>query len=405
MKYDFTTVLNRRNTGSAKYEQMLGWNPNVSENTIPFSVADMELKNPPEIVEGLKQYISDTVLGYTVPTKEYNAAVCGWMEKRHGWQIKPEWIIGSAGVVGAFFSAIKAFSNPGDGIIIMTPVYYPFFNAIKKNDRTLVENELINTGDNYIIDFEDLEAKAKDQKNKILLFCSPHNPVGRVWTNEELERVAKICLDNNVLIISDEIHFDLVMPGFKHNVFAKVSEEAANNMIVCTAPSKTFNLAGMHTSNIIIPNEDIRKKYLAEVESNGFFSLGILGYKACEIAYTQCEGWLDELIALIHHNHLVLKDYFAKNLPEVKVYDLEGTYLQWMDFRPLGLEKDELEKIMHMEAEVFFDEGYVFGEVGSGFERMNIACPTHVMVEGLKRVIATVKGISIQFADYNEQVV
>ena len=393
MKYDFTTVLNRRNTGSAKYEQMLGWNPNVSENTIPFSVADMELKNPPEIVEGLKQYISDTILGYTVPTKEYNAAVCGWMEKRHGWKIEPEWIIGSAGVVGAFFSAIKAFSNPGDGIIIMTPVYYPFFNAIKKNNRTLVENELINTGDNYIIDFEDLEAKAKDQKNKILLFCSPHNPVGRVWTEDELKKVAKICLDNDVLIISDEIHFDLVMPGFKHTVFAKVSEEAANNMIVCTAPSKTFNLAGMHTSNIIIPDEDIRKKYLEEVESNGFFSLGILGYKACEIAYTQCEGWLDELIALIHHNHLVLKDYFAKNLPEVKVYDLEGTYLQWMDFRPLGLEKDELENLMHMEAEVFFDEGYVFGEAGSGFERMNIACPTHVMVEGLERVVEAVKQI------------
>jgi aminotransferase/cystathionine beta-lyase len=393
MKYDFTTVLNRRNTGSAKYEQMLGWNPNVSENTIPFSVADMELKNPPEIVDGLKQYISDNILGYTVPTKEYNAAVCGWMEKRHGWQIKPEWIIGSAGVVGAFFSAIKAFSNPGDGIIIMTPVYYPFFNAIKKNNRTLVENELINTGDNYIIDFEDLEAKAKDPKNKILLFCSPHNPVGRVWTEEELNKVAKICLDNDVLIISDEIHFDLVMPGFKHTVFAKVSDEAANNMIVCTAPSKTFNLAGMHTSNIIIPNEDIRKKYLAEVESNGFFSLGILGYKACEIAYTQCEGWLDELIALIHHNHLVLKDYFAKNLPEVKVYDLEGTYLQWIDFRPLGLEKDELENLMHMEAEVFFDEGYVFGEAGSGFERMNIACPTHVMVEGLERVVEAVEQI------------
>jgi len=391
MKYDFTTVLNRRNTGSAKYEQMLGWNPNVSENTIPFSVADMELKNPPEIVEGLRQFISDNILGYTVPTKEYNNAVCGWMEKRHGWQIKPEWIIGSAGVVGAFFSAIKAFSNPGDGIIIMTPVYYPFFNAIKKNNRTLVENELINTGDNYIIDFEDLEAKAKDSKNKILLFCSPHNPVGRVWTKEELEKVAKICLDNNVLIISDEIHFDLVMPGFKHTVFATISEEAANNMIVCTAPSKTFNLAGMQTSNIIIPNEDIRKKYLEEVESNGFFSLGILGYKACEIAYTQCEGWLDELNSLIHHNHLVLKEFFAKNLPEVKVYDLEGTYLQWMDFRPLGLDKDELEKLMHMEAEVFFDEGYVFGEVGSGFERMNIACPTHVMVEGLERVAKAFK--------------
>lgn len=386
MKYDFETVVNRFGQGAAKYEQMLEWNPNVSQDIIPFSIADMELKNAPEITEGLKNYIDTHILGYTQPTDDYLNAVCGWMKKRHGWEIKKDWIVEAAGVVGAFYSAIKALTRPGDGIIIMTPVYYPFFSAIESNGRKLVASSLINTGDTYVIDYEDLEIKAKDPKNKILLFCSPHNPVGRVWKKEELERVADICLRNDVLIISDEIHFDLIMPGYEHTVFAKVSEKAADNMIVCTAPSKTFNLAGMQTSNIIIPNEKIREAYLTEVRSNGFFSLNILGYKACEIAYTQCDTWLDQLIELVYQNHLELKKYFEKNLPQIKVYDLEGTYLQWMDFRALGMDKDELEEFMHIEAEVFFDEGYVFGDEGNGFERMNIACPTGVMMAGLDRL-------------------
>lgn len=395
MKYDFETVIDRFNQGSAKYEQMVGWNPNVSHDIIPFSVADMELRNAPEITEGLKNYIDTHILGYTLPTESYLNAVCGWMKKRHNWEIKPEWIVGSAGVVGAFYSAIKALTRPGDGVIIMTPTYYPFYSAIDLNGRKVVKSSLINTGDTYVIDYEDFEMKAKDPKNKILLFCSPHNPVGRVWKRDELEKVADICLKNDVLIISDEIHFDLIMPGFEHTVFANVSEEAANNMIVCTAPSKTFNLAGMQTSNIIIPNKKIRDAYLTEVTSNGFFMLNILGYKACEIAYTECEAWLDQLIELIYHNHLELKKSMEQNLPQIKVYDLEGTYLQWMDFSALGMDKDELEEFMHMEAEVFFDEGYVFGEEGNGFERMNIACPTKVMRAGLERLVSAIK-------NYNE---
>ena len=396
MKYDFETVINRFDQGAAKYEQMIGWNPNVSHDIVPFSVADMELKNAPEITEGLKNYIDTHILGYTLPTESYLNSVCGWMKKRHEWDVKPEWIVGSAGVVGAFYSAIKAFTKPGDGVIIMTPAYYPFYSAIDLNGRQLVKNPLINTGDTYVIDYEDFEKKANDPNNKILLFCSPHNPVGRVWRKDELEKVADICLKNNVLIISDEIHFDLIMPGYKHTVFANISEEIANNLIVCTAPSKTFNLAGMQTSNIIIPNKEIRDTYFTEVTSNAFFSLNILGYKACEIAYTECETWLDQLIELIYNNHLELKKYVEQNLPQIKVYDLEGTYLQWMDFSALGMDKDELEEFMHMEAEVFFDEGYVFGEEGNGFERMNIACPTKVMMAGLERLTISIK-------NYNEK--
>ncbi|MGH4124264.1 MAG: MalY/PatB family protein [Clostridium sp.] len=389
MQYDFQTVINRTNTGSAKWEQMKGWNPNLSENIVPFSVADMELKNAPEIVEGLKKYIDSTTLGYTMPTEGYLDAVCSWMKKRHNWEINPEWIVGSAGVVSAFYLTIKAFSNPGDGIIIMTPVYYPFYHSIEKNNRKLVKNPLINDGSTYVIDYEELEKKTQNPNNKILLFCSPHNPTGRVWSREELEKIGEICLRNNVLIISDEIYFDLIMPGYKHTVFASISEKLSNNMVVCTAPSKTFNLAGMQASNIIIPNKELRDGYLKEVESNGFFYLSILGYKACEIAYTECEAWLDELIKLIYHNHLQLKKYIEENIPVIKVYDLEGTYLQWMDFNGLGLNKEELEKLMHEEAMLFFDEGYLFGEEGNGYERMNIACPTKVMMDGLVRLRET----------------
>jgi cystathionine beta-lyase len=390
MKYDFTTVVDRSNMGSAKWEQMRGWNPEVSPGVVPFSVADMELRNPPEITEGLKNYLDQAILGYTIPTKSYLDAVCCWIEKRHDWAISQEWIIGMPGVVNAFFLAVKALTDEGDGIIIQTPVYYPFYAAAKRNKRTLVTNPLLFTGSGYVIDYDDLEQKARHPRNKVLLFCSPHNPVGRVWTPEELARVGEICLRNQVLIISDEVHFDLIMPGHKHTVFANMAEELANNMIVCTAPSKTFNLAGLQTSNIIIPNPEIRRKYVEELNLTGSGMLNILGYKACEIAYTECEEWLEQLIKLIYHNHLELKKFMAANLPMIKVFDLEGTYLQWMDFRGLGLDKDELEKFMHFEAQVFFDEGYVFGPEGAGFERMNLACPTKVMMEALERLAVAI---------------
>ncbi|MGO8693063.1 MAG: MalY/PatB family protein [Rectinemataceae bacterium] len=386
MAYDFETSIDRSEAGSSKWEQMKGWKPEVSRSVVPFSVADMELKNPPQIVEGLKRYLDTAILGYTIPTGKYLDAVRGWMKRRHDWDIESEWILGSEGVVAAFFSAIRAFSDPGEGVIIQTPAYYPFYRAIEKNNRRLVRNPLIQAGGTYVIDYEDLERKARDGRNRILLFCSPHNPTGRVWKPEELARVGEICLRNRITIVSDEIHFDLVMPGHRHTVFAKVSEELSNNMIVCTAPSKTFNLAGMHASNIVIPDRKLRERYRSEVEAQGFFSLSILGYKACEIAYTECEDWLDRLLVHIHRNHLELKKYIEGNIPAIRVFDLEGTYLQWMDFRGLGLDKDRLERYLHEKAELFFDEGYIFGEEGAGFERMNLACPTATMMDGLHRL-------------------
>jgi aminotransferase/cystathionine beta-lyase len=386
MKYDFETVVDRSRLGSVKWEQMKKWCPEVAPGVVPFSIADMELKNPPELVAGLKDYLDEAVLGYSDPTPAYLDAVAGWMARRHGWTVRPEWIQGAPGVIAGFYAAIKALTAPGEGVIIQTPVYYPFYNAIRTTGRTLAPNPLVLSDGRYGIDFEDLERKARDPRNKVLLFCSPHNPVGRVWTAAELARVGEICLRHDLRIISDEIHFDLVMPGHAHTVFATLSEELARRMVVCTAPSKTFNLAGMQTSNIIIPDPDLRAAFRTQLTSNALWHLNVLGYKACELAYSRCEPWLEALLGLIHRNHLELARFFRERVPAVRVFDLEGTYLQWMDFRALGLGQDELEALLHHDAQVFLDEGYVFGEAGSGFERMNLACPTRVMLEALERL-------------------
>jgi putative C-S lyase len=388
MGFDFTTRVDRRGSGAAKWEEMFRKKPDVSPGVIPLSVADMELPNPPEIIQGLKDYLDKATLGYTNPTQEYTQAVIDWMKKRHNWNIRAEWIVLSPGVVPAVFTALKAFTKPGEGVIIQPPVYYPFFMAIKNNDRVLAPNPLIRDDAklSYRIDFDDLEAKAKDPKNKLLIFCSPHNPVGRVWTKEELRRVSEICLKNNVLMISDEIHFDLLMPGVEHTVYATLSKEAEQNCVVCTAPSKTFNLAGMQVSNIIVPNGEIREKLQAEFMKSSLFMLSQLGLKSCELAYTKCAGWLDAFLPVLQQNYAYVQQYIARHIPQIKVFPLEGTYLMWLDFRALGLDQQALEKFMINEAEWFTDEGYLFGEEGSGFERINLACPLSVLEEAMERL-------------------
>ena len=387
MKYDFETIVNRKNTGSAKWEGMKSLNPNVSEGIIPLSVADMELKNPPEIIKGLQEYLEDVILGYPTTTESYLDAVTNWTKRRYNWETKSEWLINTPGVVNAFFQAVKAFTNKGDGVIVMTPVYYPFYMAVEKNERNIVRNPLIlNEEGKYEIDFNDLREKAKVSTNKLLILSNPHNPVGRVWTEEELRKVGEICLENNVLVVSDEIHCDLIMPGYKHTTFSNICEEFADNTITCISPSKTFNIAGMQCSNIFIKNEKLREKYLEELlKTAQFNSLNILGFKATEIAYTQCDEWLSQLIELIDTNRKMLTEFIENNIPQIKVINMEGTYLQWIDCRNLGIDYKELERINIFEAELFTDEGYIFGEEGIGFERLNLACPTKVLMDALER--------------------
>ena len=393
MRYDFESYIDRNETGSEKWNEMKMANPDVPHGIVPLSVADMELKNAPEIMAGLREYLNDNTmsLGYTLPTGRYSDAIRSWMKRRHGWAVDIDWNVLSPGVVSAFFHAVRAFTEPGDGVIILSPVYYPFKMAVDSNSRTLVDVPLIVGKSHYEINWPAFEAAAKKPANKLLLFCSPHNPVGRVWTKAELLRVAEICLKNNVLVLSDEIHNDLIMPGYNHTVYAKLSAEAEQNCIICTSPSKTFSIAGLQVSNIFVPNETLRERFRKEMMSSALFSLNAIAYKACELAYDKCEAWLNQVIELIAKNAGFVEDYLAQHIPQIKVYPLEGTYLQWWDCTALFDNHCEMEDFMQKKALLFLDEGYIFGDTGKGFERINLACPTSVLAEALSRLTSALK--------------
>lgn len=378
MKYDFTSIPDRRNCGSNK------WNgaKNASPEFVPLSVADMEFYPAPQIVDAIKKTAETQVLGYTSPTDEYFDAVISWMKRRHDFDVKKEWIINTPGVVDALAILIQASTKPGDGVIILTPVYYPFDMAVLAKSRKIVYSELIENNGRYEIDYADLEKKCK--KASALLFCNPHNPVGRVWTKEELKKVADICCRNDVFIIDDEIHHDLIMPGYEHTVMANVGDFVLNNIAICTAPSKTFNLAGLQCSNIIIPDSKTRAKATACSLFNMQMGLNIFAYPACIAAYNKCEDWLDELISVIHENAKLVENFMAENFPEIRVFPLEGTYLQWLDMRKLGMTHVELKKMLE-KAGLYLDNGEMFGPLGRGFQRINLACAKVTIEKALER--------------------
>lgn len=388
MKYDFETLVRRDHAGSEKWEDMYRKNPNVGADVVPFSVADMEFMNAPEIIEGLKDYLDTHIMGYTGATDAYYESIINWMTHRHGFTPEKEWIVETAGVVPALHQMVQAFTEPGDSVLIMTPVYFPFRMAVEQNRRVIVETTLVNTDGLYTIDFEDFEEKTSKDEVKLLILCSPHNPIGRVWTKEELVRIADICLKNHVFIISDEIHFDLILPGFEHVSMGTLGDNYLYNCAICTAPSKTFNLAGFQTSNIMIPNAAYRNKLTG---ARGYFSLNILGYQACELAYQYGEAWLEELLQVLEVNKRLVEKFFAQKFPQIIVSPLEGTYLVWLDFRALHMSPKELESFMQQKAEWFLDEGYIFGTGGAGFERLNIACPTKVLEGALNRLEKALK--------------
>lgn len=383
MKYDFETTLDRGAMGSIKWHNMRKKNASIPAGIVPFSAADMEFLPPPELVEGLKDYLDHMIFGYTEATDAYYEAVCGWMERRHGYHIKREWIVESAGVVPALYQLVKAFTAPDDSVVVLSPGYHPFADAARKNGRGLVESLLVINGDTYDIDFGDLEEKLARPEVTLMILCNPHNPVGRVWKREELERICELCAQNGVFLISDEIHCDLILPNYEFTSVANLAPAYMDRCAVCTAPSKTFNLAGFQVSNIIIKNEEYRDKMQ---RSTGYFSLNLMAYKSCELVYNRCEPWLDELIQVIAANKALVKDFMGKNFPQVHVFELQGTYLQWMDFRGLGLEAGELERRTN-ESGVIFSQGCGFGGGGAGFERMNLACSTKALEAGLLRLL------------------
>lgn len=392
MKYDFETVLDRYDNGSVKWNLMKKKKPQVERGIVPFSIADMEFKNPPEIVEALKDCLDQGVLGYQTAEPSWYEAVTGWTRRRYGWETRPEWFYTTPGIVNALYHGVAAFTEEGDGVIVMPPVYYPFYKAVEENGRRLVRCPLIE-GENllYSIDCEKLEELASKPENRLLILCNPHNPVGRVWTREELMEVSRICLKHQVFVISDEIHCDLIMPGNTFTSFASLSEETEKNTMTCMAPSKTFNLAGLQASCVIIPDQERRRRLKAQMAKVSFEGrVNALGYKAMEAAYTKCDAWLDEAIQVIWENHRTLKQFMEERLPEIRTAKLQGTYLQWMDLRAFGWTPERQEEIM-TEADLFFDEGILFGPEGGGFERMNLACPKSVLLDALSRLEKAVR--------------
>lgn len=386
MKYDFKNYIDKSDIGSAKWSLMKIKNKNVEKGIIPFSVADMEFKVAPQIIKSLKKYLDNPHLGYTKPDEKYYKSIIKWFKKRDKFKIKKEWILISPGIVTALFSAVRTYTQKGQGVIIMTPVYPPFYNCISFNERKIVENRLILKYNHYEIDFEDLEQKAKDPNNKMLILCSPHNPVGRVWSKEELTKIGEICLKNSIVVVSDEIHCDLIMKGYKHTIFATISEEFAQNSIICTAPSKSFNIAGLQASNLIIKNKFLREKLNNEFKKQGITGLNSFAYTATKTAYNKCEDWLDEAISIVGKNEKLAHKFFQKYIPKIRACKLEGTYLLWVDFRNLGLPKEKLEDILVNKAQIFANDGSMFGKEAEGFIRLNIACPTKELKKALKRL-------------------
>lgn len=388
--YDFETAVDRKNCGSSKWSSIAREMGPGSEDVIPLSVADMELKTAPEITEALIRGAEFGVYGYTEPTAGYYEAVRDWMRERHGWPIETSWISLSPGVVSAVFTAVRALTTPGDGVILQRPVYYPFSAAAEHGGCRILDNALLFRDGRYVMDYDDLEKKASDPRAKVLILCSPHNPVGRVWTREELLRAGEICLRHGVTVISDEIHFDFVYKPHRHTVFAAVSPELARNCMVLTAPSKTFNLAGLQTSNIIIPNPELKKKFDAASADCAIHSLNYFGYLGCEAAYRKGGPWLDALLEYLEGNLRLLLDFMREQLPRIPVTEPEGTYLVWLDFRSLGMTSEQLKHFMREKARIFPDEGSMFGTQGNGFERLNIACPRAMLrtaLENLKRAV------------------
>ncbi len=386
MNYDFTSLIDRSKCGSTKWAGMLKMNPNVGPDVLPMSTADMEFMTAPEIREGLKTYIDTVIQGYTNPTDAYFDAVLGWQKRRHGYEGKKDWIVTTSGVVQAFFTLVNILTEPGDGVIIQQPVYYPFSLAAKMTGRKLVNNALIEKDGTYEMDFADLEEKAKDPKNKVIIFCNPHNPVGKCWSREELEKLVDICIRNDVFIIDDEIHNDLIMPGCTHVALPTISAEASKHCAYLTAPSKTFNLAGMQLSNIFIEDAAIRGKMMIGKLMGMSLSQVAISYEACRLAYDKAEPWLDALIDVVDGNAKYVERFLQENIPEAKVYPLEGTYLLWVDFRGLGMTHKELEK-MNLKADLYLDEGGMFGRAGRGFERFNLAMPRSALEKAMERLL------------------
>ncbi|WP_372370517.1 MalY/PatB family protein [Candidatus Uabimicrobium sp. HlEnr_7] len=393
MKYNFDKSVARYNTESMKWDHMGKIFPVfANKDLLPLWVADMDFQCAPPIKEAIQKRVDHNVWGYTICGDDYYEVVTQWMSRRHDWHIDKNSIVYSRGIVPALSFFVQTFTNPGDSVIIQRPVYYPFTAVVENNGRHVANNTLVYKDSKYTIDFVDLEKKAQDATTKLMFLCSPHNPVGRVWLPEELEKIGDICINNDVVLVSDEVHGDLVFNGHKHFPITKVSKKFEKNTIICTAASKTFNLAGMHTSNIVIPNKKLRDNYTRTAFDKCFqLDANPIGIEATKAAYLYCEDWLNELLVYVENNMKYVAQFCKENIPGVSLVPPEGTYLAWLDFSALNITKEQLTNLIVDQCQIALDEGYFFGDEGIGFERMNVACPRSTIEECLQRIAGAVK--------------
>lgn len=386
MKYDFDEIIDRKGTNSIKWECMTYNIEGSDEDTLPLWIADMDFACAQPIIDALHERVDRMIFGYsTFNSENYYKAVTGWFAKRFKWKVEHEDIFFSPGVVPALGALIRILTKEGEGVIIQRPVYYPFTNMIENNNRVIVNNTLINKNGKYFIDFDDLEEKAKKQSNRMMILCSPHNPVGRVWTEEELKKIGEICIKNDVFLISDEIHSDLIRKEKKHVPIAKIFNN--ENIITCTSPSKTFNLAGLQMSNIIITNDEIKDKWNKEVyDKLGLMGANPFGIVATQTAYEEGEEWLEQVLDYIDENLKFVDTYLKENMPKAKYIIPDGTYLAWIDLRGYDHNYKELKELMVKNAKLALDDGYIFGKEGEGFERINVACPRSILISCLDKM-------------------
>ena len=390
MKFNFDKIIDRTNNFSAKWSEM---NKNFgTNNLLPMWVADMDFLTAPCVMEALKDRLEQGIFGYTTRPSSYNESIVNWLDNRFSWKINQEWLMFSPAVITSISLLIQNLTQKNDKIMIQEPVYSPFHNIVESNERNLVISPLVRLDDgSYVMDYEDIEAKIKDVK--VFILCNPHNPVGRVWTREELTRLGEICLKHNVLVISDEIHSDIILKNHKHTPFASISKEFRENTITCMAPTKTFNLAGLQSSFLVISNpyyyEVMDKAFsILDIKRNNAFSL-----VATEAAYNYGEDWLYELIKYIEDNVDFAIDYIKNHMPQLKVKKPEGTYLLWVDFSNLNVDKKDLKNALINKGRIALSDGSSFGIGGDGYYRINLACPRSMVLDGLKRIEFAIKSL------------
>ena len=383
MKYDFNAVIDRHNTNSIKWDFIDTYFP--IKDLLPMWVADMDFRAPGPIVEAVQKVAEHGIFGYSGIPDSYYDAYIQWMKRRHSWPVEKEWIVFTPGVVPALHLLIRTFTQPGDQVVVQTPVYYPFFDAIRSNGCEQLDNPLQLDNNHYVMDLVDLEKKITPRTRMIIL-CSPHNPIGRVWTKEELKDLGELCIKYDILIVSDEIHEDIVYPGHVHTVFHTISPEFADKCIICTGASKTFNLPGLQVSNIVISNPRLRERFQNTVRSCGIMFPNIFGIAATEAAYRHGEPWLLQLLDYLQGNIIFMEEFAAEKIPDLQIFQLQGTYLAWLDFRKCGVAPDKLGSFIREDAKVGLEAGTIFGCTEEGFERMNIACPRSILEKGLVKI-------------------